>query len=122
MPQTLPDRYFAGSSYFEAQPVRIPGTGFFTRTGDGWVDDGTTIQSSTPGDTVTYATKVQWSSFGDWRSDNDSNVVEISLNGGPFQQMLFYPNGTPMYSAVYDTITIRIPEGGNVRIEELWLI
>ena len=63
-----------------------------------------------------------WSSFGDWRSDYKPNEVEISLNDGPFESMSFQQNGYPMYSDIYHTITIRIPEGGNVKIEEVWLL
>ncbi len=122
-PVVLPERVFKQSSLFQARPVRITGTSYTARTGSGWVDDGTTISSSTPGDTVTYMTTDLWCSFGDWRSDYQPNVVEISLNEGSFESLPFEQNGYVMYSAIYNTITIRIPDGGgNVKIEEVWLI
>ena len=123
MPPVLPGRFFSDSAFYELPPTRAPGTGYTLRTGTGWTDDGTTIASSTPGDLVTYKTLNLWSSFGSWRSDPGTNVVEISLNGSEFKAMPFDPNGYDMDSTTYNTLTIRIPAGGgNVRIEEAWFI
>jgi hypothetical protein len=122
-PAALPERYFPNSAAYELPPIRMPGTAYFLRTGKGWSDKGTTITSSKPGDTVTYKTLDVWSSFGSWRSDLGTNVVEISVNGGDFSTLPFNQNGYDLDSVSYDTITIRIPaSGGNVRIEEIWFI
>ena len=122
-PDALPERYFPDSLVYERPPMRIAGTDYALRTGKGWSDNGTTISSSLPGDTVTYTTLDFWSSFGSWRSDPGTNVVEISLNGGEFSAMTFNQNGYDLYSITYDTITIRIPaKGGSVKIEEMWFI
>ncbi len=123
MPPVLPDRFFSNSAAYQLPPIRIPGTGYTLRTGKGWSDDGTTIASSRPGDTVTYKTLGLWSSFGSWRSDPGTNVVEISVNGSEFAALPFYQNGYDLYSITYNTLMVRIPaSGGNVRIEEVWFI
>jgi len=122
-PNVLPERLFADSSLYLLNPIRIPGTGYTERTGSGWTEDGTSISSSNPGDTVTYHTKEAWSSFGDFRADYKTNVVEVSLNRAEYVVLPFYQNGYELYSATYHYITIKIPDkGGNVRIDELWLI
>jgi hypothetical protein len=123
MPAVLPDRFFSNSAAYQLPPIRIPGTDYTLRTGKGWTDDGTAIASSNPGDTVTYKTLDLWSSFGSWRSDLGTNVVEISIKGSEFTALPFNQNGYDLDSVTYDTITIRIPaSGGNVKIDEVWFI
>lgn len=119
-PGTLPARLYDNGDY-ENDPVRTNGTDYDSRTGSGWVDDGTSTSSSTEGDTITFSATCQ--SFGAYRSDAGNNDVEVSIDSGPFLGYALDNNGTETPGGRdAHTFVIRIPAGGNVTIDEFWAV
>jgi hypothetical protein len=119
-PSPLPSRVYAASADFEQAPLVILGTDYDSRAGAGWADTGTRTESNNAGDTIVYSGTFR--SFGCYRADAGTNDVEVDINGGGFNPIAFYQNGYDIGTRAVHTITIRIPIGGSVRIDEFWAI
>ena len=119
LPSSLPARLYDNGDY-ENTPVRITGDQFDSRSGT-WTDTDTRIESTTEGSIVTYEATCQ--SYGAYREDGGVDVVEISIDGGAYASLVFGHGGRTIPAGRgLHTISIRIPAGGNVRIDEFWAV
>lgn len=119
-PGTLPARLYDTSGYFENTVTKKLGTAYDSRVGT-WSNNGNEVQSSTPGDTITYTvTSAPAHSIGCYRADAGTNNVKLGYDGGARSAANFYQNGTEVPGG-FTTVTIEVVSG-TVKIGELWAV
>jgi hypothetical protein len=116
---SLPDYLYEDTPDFEETPTITLGTDYDSQTGT-WSEVGTTIESSTAGSTVVFSGTFR--SFGSYRAAGSNSGVDIDIDGGGFNLMTFSQNGYDIGTRAAHVITIRIPVGGNCKIDEFWAI
>lgn len=117
-PITLPTRLYDNGGYENAPTVKL-GTSYDSKSGV-WSEIGTRIESSEVGAIVTYSATC--TSYGCYRATAGDNLVDISIDGGPFLSGTFYQNGRPISGGRgLHTIAVRVASG-TVRIDEAWFV
>lgn len=115
---TLPARTYADSADYEQAPVVKFGTQNDSNTGT-WTVTGTSIASSTPGDTITFSGTFR--SFGCYRATGAYPTVTVTIDGGaPIVNFTFYNNGYDIGTRAAHTVVITVTTA--VQIDEFWAI
>lgn len=114
---TLLDRIHAASVDYENNPVIKNGTDYDSRTGT-WADAGTSTSSNEVDATITYSGTFR--KFGCYRADATYPAVTISIDGGAFFSIAFYPNGYDIGVRNNHTVTIKVIT--SCKIDEFWAI
>lgn len=120
-PAVMPGYYAATAADYENPSTRLLGTAYDSRSGT-WSDVGSSARSSEVGAIITYSATCQ--SYGCFRADFGSvtNDVQISMDGGAFEDKVFNHNGTPIAGGRgLHTIAVKV-KSGTVRIDEFWTI
>lgn len=115
----LPDYLLADAADFVHDPQILDGSDYDSITGT-WTEDGAHMESTEENATIVYSGTFR--SFGCYRADVGTNVVEIDIDGGGYSSITFDHAGYDIGSRAAHTVTIRIPAGGNCEIDEFWAI
>jgi hypothetical protein len=105
-PSPLPAYVNAAAADYEHTPVVKLGTQHDAHTGV-WTETGTSIASTTPGDTITFSGTFR--TFGCYRADATYPQVTFTIDGGaPIADSSFYPNGYDTGARSAHTIVITV--------------
>jgi hypothetical protein len=119
-PTSLPSRLYDTNGDYENTPTVKLGTDYDSRSGT-WSNNGTEIISSEAGAIVRFSATCQ--SIGCFRTDGGTNTVEISIDGGAYTAMNFYPNGVEIAGGVRAAHTIDVKVvSGTVKVTQFWAI
>lgn len=117
-PSSLPSRIYDTNGDYENTPTVKLGTAYDSRSGT-WADNGTEISSSEAGAIVRFSATCQ--SIGCFRTDGLTNNVQVSIDGGAYAAMNFYPNGVEIGARGAHTFDIKVVSG-TVKVTQFWAI
>jgi hypothetical protein len=116
---SLPAWLLADAEDFENDPIVRLGTDNDGTTGT-WTTTGSRVESTETNATIVFSGTFR--SFGGYRVDGGTNVVEADIDGGGYNTISFGHMGYDIGTRGAHTVTLRVPAGGNCEIDEFWAI